>query len=184
MIQDVMKSAAGVLLCGLITFGLVKNRHVIYETVGLTPPEAVQTPETIALAMPVTKAAVRSRGGSVTLDKNPRDGQFWAEARINNKKITLLVDTGASTVALTPEDAKRAGVRLSSLEYNIPVNTAGGQVMAARTTLKSVKVGSIKIDDVRAVVIPDGLHVSLLGMTYLGEVRKIEVSSNEMVLKN
>jgi len=118
------------------------------------------------------------------LKKNPRDGQFWTDARINNKKINLLVDTGASAIALTPDDAKRAGVKLKDLSYDIPVNTAGGQVMAARTTLKTVKVGPIRVKNVTAVVIPEGLHVSLLGMTYLGQVRKIEVSSDKMVLKN
>lgn len=184
MIQDVMKSAGGLFVCGLLTFMAMKNRHAIYVALGLTPPEAAQQTETIQSVTPTPKIKSRSTGGSITLEKNPRDGQFWAEARINNKKITLLVDTGASSVALTPEDAKRAGVRLKSLNYNIPVNTAGGQVMAARTTLKSIKVGPIKVKDVGAVVIPNGLHVSLLGMTYLGEVRKIEVSSDKMKLKN
>ena len=162
----------------------VENRHSIYAAIGLSPQETPAPIEKINVVAPAPKVKPRSSGGSITLDKNPRDGQFWTDARINNKKVTLLVDTGASAVALTPDDAKRAGVRLRSLDYNIPVNTAGGQVMAARTTLKSVKVGPIRVKDVSAFVIPDGLHVSLLGMTYLGEVRKIEVSPDKMVLKN
>ncbi len=162
----------------------VENRHAIYAAIGLSPQETPTPVEKVNVVAPAPKAKPRSSGGSITLDKNPRDGQFWTDARINNKKVTLLVDTGASAVALTPDDAKRAGIRLRSLDYNIPVNTAGGQVMAARTTLKSVKVGPIKVKDVSAFVIPDGLHVSLLGMTYLGEVRKIEVSPDKMVLKN
>ncbi len=181
MINDVLKSAAGVLVCGLVTFTLVKNRDTIYKAAGFTSPEQIAIAETTR-PVPVVKS--RSSGGSITLDKNPRDGQFWTDARINNKKINLLVDTGASSIALTLDDAKRAGVRLSSLTYNIPVNTAGGQVMAAQITLKSVKVGPIRVKDVRAVVIPEGLHISLLGMTYLGQVRKIEVSPDKMVLKN
>ena len=184
MIKDVTKSVVGLLVCGLVTFAAVKNRNAIYEAVSLTPPEAAAATETINVVAPAPKVQSRSTGGSITLDKNPRDGQFWTDARINNKKITLLIDTGASSVALTLDDAKRAGVRVKSLKYNLPVNTAGGQVMAARTTLKSIKVGPIKVRDVRAVVIPEGLHVSLLGMTYLGEVRKIEVSPDKMVLKN
>jgi len=181
MIDDVLKSAGGLLVCGLVTFILVKNRDTIYKAAGLTPPEQIAVAE---ITPPPTAAKSGSTGGSITLDKNPRDGQFWTDARINNKKINLLVDTGASSIALTPDDAKRAGVKLNSLTYNIPVNTAGGQVMAARTTLKTVKVGPIRVKDVRAVVIPEGLHVSLLGMTYLGQVRKIEVSGDRMVLKN
>ena len=182
MIQDVMKSAAGLVVCGLAMFLVVEKRDVIYSAVGLTPQETPKA-EVVHVVKPAPKAQ-SSSGGRVTLEKNPRDGQFWAEAKINNRKVTLLVDTGASSVALTPEDAKRAGIRLKSLNYNVPVSTAGGQVMAARTTIKSLKVGSIRVRDVRAVVIPDGLHVSLLGMTYLGQVRKIEVSSDKMVLRN
>lgn len=181
MIDDVLKSAAGVFVCGLVTFLLVSNRDTIYTAAGIAPAE------NIAAVAPATNEAVtkpRSTGGSVTIRKNSGDGQFWTDARINNKKVNLLVDTGASAIALTPEDAKRAGVRIKSLNYNVPVNTAGGQIMAARTTLKSVKVGPIRVKDVQAVVIPEGLHVSLLGMTYLGQVRKIEVSPDKMVLKN
>ena len=184
MIQDVTKSVTGLLVCGLVTFMVIENRQAIYDVAGLTPAETPPPVETINVVAPASKVKSKSTGGSITLSKNQRDGQFWTDARINNKKITLLVDTGASAVALTSEDAKRAGVRLRSLDYNIPVNTAGGQVMAAGTTLKSIKVGPIKVKNVRAFVIPEGLHVSLLGMTYLGEVRKIEVSSDKMVLKN
>jgi aspartyl protease family protein len=184
MIGDVTKSAVGLVVSGLVLFFLVENRLAIYDAVGLTSPSSAPRTETVAIATPRVDTKPIVTGGSITLKKNPRDGQFWTDARINNKKINLLVDTGASAVALTLEDAKRAGVRVRQLDYNIPVNTAGGQVMAARTTLKSVKVGPIKVRDVRAVVIPEGLHVSLLGMTYLGEVRKIEVSSDKMVLKN
>lgn len=184
MIQDVTKSVAGLLVSGLLTFMVVENRQSVYDAIGLTPTETSTPVETINVVAPSSKVRSKSTGGSITLKKNPRDGQFWADSRINNKKVTLLVDTGASAVALTPEDAKRAGVRIRSLDYNIPVNTAGGQVMAARTTLKSIKVGPIKVKDVAAFVIPEGLHVSLLGMTYLGEVRKIEVSPDKMVLKN
>jgi len=181
MIDDVLKSAAGLLVCGVVTFLLVSNRSAIYTAAGITPAE----PAPNIMPMDVSsKPEPKTSGGSITLKKNPRDGQFWTDARINNKKINLLVDTGASAIALTPDDAKRAGVKLKDLSYDIPVNTAGGQVMAARTTLKTVKVGPIRVKNVTAVVIPEGLHVSLLGMTYLGQVRKIEVSSDKMVLKN
>lgn len=184
MIGDVTKSVAGLAICGVLLFLVVESRSSIYEALGLTSSSEQPVRETVTVAVPKERAKSTSSGGSVTLKKNPRDGQFWTDARINNKTINLLVDTGASAVALTLDDAKRSGVRVRSLDYNIPVNTAGGQVMAARTTLKSVKVGSIKVKNVRAVVIPEGLHVSLLGMTYLGEVRKIEVSNDEMKLRN
>ena len=185
MIGDIVKSLAGITICALLTLIVLKNRTEIYETIGLTPQEeTIQPSQTMNVVNQSPKTETRSTGGKVILTKDPRSGQFWTEARINNRKIELLVDTGASSVALTLADAKTAGVRLNSLEYNIPVNTAGGQIMAARTSLKHIKVGSIKVKDVEAFVIPEGLHVSLLGMTYLGAIKKIEVSSDEMVLRN
>lgn len=185
MFNDVFKTVFGLFICGLILFGMVQNREAIYSALGLVPnTQTVAQPQTASVIRPAEKVKSKSSGGRVTLQKNPRDGQFWTDAKINNRNITLLVDTGASMVALTLDDAKRAGVKPRSLEYNVPVSTAGGQVMAARTRLKSIKVGSIRVKDVQAVVIPEGLHVSLLGMTYLGQVKKIEVSPTEMTLKN
>jgi aspartyl protease family protein len=180
MFDSIFKSAISIIICGLLMFFAVSNRHTIYEAAGLVPKQA----ETIVPVQAVASPSSRSTGGAVRIKKNPRDGQFWTDARVNNRSINFLVDTGASTVALTASDAKKAGINLRSLEYNVPVSTAGGQVYAASTTLKSVKVGSIRVKNVRAVVIPEGLHVSLLGMTYLGQIKKIEVTPDALKLKN
>lgn len=181
MVGSIFKSAISMIFCGLLLFMAVTNRDTIYKAAGLVPAEK---PQTIAPLQSRPAPQDKSSGGAVRIKKNPRDGQFWTDARVNNRSINFLVDTGASTVALTAADAKRAGIKLKSLKYNVPVNTAGGQVYAANTVLKSVKVGSIKVKNVRAVVIPEGLHVSLLGMTYLGEIKKIEVTPDTLKLKN
>lgn len=180
MFDSIFKSALSIVICGLLMFFAVTNRQALYEAAGLVP----KPQETIAPVQQAAAPITKSTSGAVRIKKNPKDGQFWTDARVNNRTINFLVDTGASTVALTAQDAKKAGINLRSLEYNVPVSTAGGQVYAASTTLKSVKVGSIRVKNVRAVVIPEGLHVSLLGMTYLGEIKKIEVTPNELKLKN
>ena len=108
---------------------------------------------------------------------------FWTEARVNHGYINLLVDTGASVIALTPEDAEKAGIRLHELNYNGSVNTAGGKVPAAYITLDSVSVRHIALRNIQAVVIKDGLTQSLLGMSYLGELQKVEANPDLLILR-
>ena len=66
-------------------------------------------------------------GYSAVISKSD-DGQYWANARVNNTQVKLLVDTGASVVVLTPKDAKKAGLRPDELEYDAPMNTAAGKL--------------------------------------------------------
>lgn len=128
-------------------------------------------------------AAPRKSGSTVTLRKDPRNGHFWANARVNNGRVYFLVDTGASTVALTLNDAKKSGIKTRDLVYNVPISTAGGRNYAASVKLKSVSIGGITIRDVEAMVVPDGLTTSLLGMSYLGELQKVEATRDTLFLR-
>jgi len=130
----------------------------------------------------LTSAPTKS-GSTVTLHKDPRNGHFWTNAKVNNGSVHFLVDTGASTVALTLNDAKKAGIKVRDLEYNIPVSTAGGTNYGASVKLKRVSVGAITIRDVEAIVIKDGLTTSLLGMSYLGELQKVEATRYTLFLR-
>lgn len=86
-------------------------------------------------------------------------------------------------MALTPEDAKKSGISLKGLKYNAPVMTANGQTMAARATLKRISIGGVTVRNVSAVVVPEGLTVSLLSMTFLGEMQKVEATRETMLLR-
>jgi aspartyl protease family protein len=112
-----------------------------------------------------------------------KDGHFWAWAQIDGHPVRVLVDTGASTVALTPEDAKRAGVDLELLVYNRDVNTAQGVTHAAPVTLHHVSVAGAEIDGVEALVVPEGLSASLLGMSYLGRLESFEATRSGLFLR-
>lgn len=162
------------------------HRPQVYEFLGLPAPAdvAAQGAQGEAInAMPlVTTAPQQTSGSTVTLYK-ANDGHFWAEARVNKGFVKFLVDTGASAVALTPEDAKKAGINLKGLTYNAPVMTANGQTMAARATLKQISIGGVTVRNVSAVIVPDGLTVSLLGMTFLGEIQKVEATRETMLLR-
>ena len=111
------------------------------------------------------------------------DGHFWTEARVNYGYINFLVDTGASVIALTPSDAEIAGIRLHEVNYNGTVSTAGGDVPAAYITLDNVSVGHITLRNIKAVIIKDGLTQSLLGMSYLGGLQKVEANPDLLTLR-
>ena len=72
-------------------------------------------------------------GGPVEVKIRKRlDGHFTAKVEVNGKPISMIVDTGASTVVLRPEDAKKAGIDTSGLSFTVPVLTANGRTIAAR----------------------------------------------------
>ena len=111
------------------------------------------------------------------------DGHFWAEAEVDGRWIHCLIDTGASYVALTREDADRLGLSASTLTYDVPVVTANGKARAARVQLDYVAVAGAKVEQVPALVIADGLSSSLLGMSYLGRLSRFEATPTSLVLR-
>lgn len=111
------------------------------------------------------------------------DGHYWAEATVNGARVRFLVDTGATTVALTTEDARRLGFDPVALDYGYEVSTAGGKARAARIQLASVSVAGARVSDVDAMVIEEGLHTSLLGMTYLGRLSGWEARQGSLILR-
>lgn len=144
---------------------------------------AQETKQTNMEEAQVTSAKVKKSASVVTLQKNPSDGQFWTQARVNTGTVRFLVDTGAGMVALTEKDAKKAGIKTRNLTYDMPIRTAGGENFAARITLDRISVGAITIKNVDAMVVPEGLDISLLGMTYLGELQSVQANRNTMTLR-
>lgn len=145
-----------------------------------TPAESMQPQRP---APTETKAKAPKSASVVTLRKNPSDGQFWTQARVNTGSVHFLVDTGAGMVALTKTDAKKAGIKTRDLVYDLPIRTAGGDNMAARIVLDRISVGAITVKNIDAMVVPEGLDVSLLGMTYLGELQSVQASPTAMTLR-
>jgi aspartyl protease family protein len=112
------------------------------------------------------------------------DGHFAATAKLNGKSLALVVDTGASTIVLRPDDAAKIGVDMGGLAYNVPVATANGRTMAARVKLNTVAVGPIERTNVDALVArPGTLMQSLLGMSFLSRLRSYEFSGDFLTLR-
>lgn len=112
------------------------------------------------------------------------NGHFVARGAANGVGMSLLVDTGASTVVLKPADAERAGIDTSALSFTTPVSTANGTTYAAPVRLKSVSVGPLEIRDVEALVAqPGALNENLLGMSFLKRLRSYEFSGDFLTLR-
>ncbi|HWA62640.1 MAG TPA: TIGR02281 family clan AA aspartic protease [Caulobacteraceae bacterium] len=120
--------------------------------------------------------------GAAALSK-AADGHFWADADVDGHEVRFLVDTGASAVALTQEDARRLGIDPNSLSYTYAVATANGQAHAAQIKLHSISVGQAHVADVDAFVLDRGLETSLLGMTYLGRLSQFEATRTALILR-
>lgn len=111
------------------------------------------------------------------------DGHFGVRAEVNDKRMTLMVDTGASFVTLTEEDAAAIGVHLDSLRFTTPIRTANGLIEAAPVTIDKLAVGSIERRDIAALVAPPkSLDQSLLGMSFLNTLTGYAISGDRLVL--
>jgi len=121
-------------------------------------------------------------GRSVHLKASNR-GHFFARAWINGRAIEVMVDTGASGVALTAEDADTIGIFVGANDFTRRSRTANGTVRSAPVTLDSIRIGDIEVDNVQASVSQPGrLHITLLGMTFLRKLSQVEFRGDRLVL--
>jgi aspartyl protease family protein len=120
-------------------------------------------------------------GGEIRLPRAP-DGHYYLTLTINGTKVPFMVDTGASQVVLSLDDARRLGFATQDLLFMGEARTANGIVRTARVTLSYVELGPYRDDRLTAVVNEGDLDISLLGMSYLGRYR-IEIAADEMILR-
>jgi aspartyl protease family protein len=112
------------------------------------------------------------------------DGHFTARVSVGSADVEMVVDTGASALVLTARDARRAGLDLSDIQYNVPVETANGRAYAARITLDRVALGPLRRRNVEALITQPGtLSKSLLGMSFLSRLRSYEFSGDVLTLR-
>ena len=112
------------------------------------------------------------------------DGHFVVRAAVNGQSMTLMVDTGASSVVLKPADAERAGVDLDKLSYTVAVDTANGTTYAAAVRLRTLAVGPLVVRNVDALVArPGSVKENLLGMSFLRRLRSYEFAKDYLTLR-
>jgi aspartyl protease family protein len=126
---------------------------------------------------------VISQGRTVAVARTD-GGDFAVNAEINGARVAMVLDTGASSVVLTRDDAKAAGLPIEVLNYTVNIDTANGRTRAAPVTLDRVAVGSLVERSIDALVAQPGqLKTSLLGMSFLNRLQSWEVHGDRLVLR-
>jgi aspartyl protease family protein len=126
--------------------------------------------QTIAIGAHVNRTAP-SGPASVTLKADGR-GHYMVQGQINGGTIRMLLDTGATMIALSAADALRLGIDYRKGQLGI-VNTANGSAPVYRVKLDTVKVGDIELNQVDALVQETGLPFALLGMSFLNRTEML-----------
>jgi aspartyl protease family protein len=143
-------------------------------------------PDQIARASSTVSDMLRQRAAqprAVQIARGPT-GEFGLRAQINGVSAPMVIDTGATSVVLTYETAKAAGLPLELLDYDVEVETAGGHTRAARLTLDRLAIGKLVERSVPALVVPRGqMKTNLLGMSFLDRLESWEVRSDRLMLR-
>ena len=110
-------------------------------------------------------------------------GHFFATGQVEGTDIDFIVDTGATLVALTYDDALNIGLPVHSLRFDASIKTANGQTWGAIVELADVTIGEITVRNVQAMVLDDGLDRSLLGMSFLNRLTSFEIARDKLTLR-
>jgi aspartyl protease family protein len=161
-------------IAGLVLYVLVANVGTV-----LTSPEAAKP-----IAAPTAPGLASSSGGgynnSLTL-RAGRDGHVYTAVNVNGVPVRMIVDTGATDVALSLQDAAAAGIGVANLAYTGRTSTANGVTRVAPVTLRTVRIGQLEIADVRAAVV-EHLDISLLGQSFLSRLDSYEMRDGILTL--
>ena len=126
---------------------------------------------------------VISHGRSVEVARTSA-GDFDVTAQINGARVPMVLDTGASSVVLTHDDGKAAGLPLEVLNYTGNIDTANGRARAAPVTIDRIAIGGLEERSVEALVVQPGqLRTSLLGMSFLNRLQSWQVNGDRLILR-
>lgn len=145
-------------------------------------PEATETVASATTQRPAPEAnKIPTQNAAVLRQK--RDGHYWGLANVDGFPVNFMVDTGASVVVLTFEDARRLRLKPEDLDYKWKISTAGGQTFGASVLLESIKIGGVEIENVEAMVLRDDLEQSLLGMSFLSQLYSYEFRGKQLIIR-
>ncbi|MBA8878520.1 retropepsin-like aspartic protease family protein [Phyllobacterium myrsinacearum] len=136
--------------------------------------------------IPGSPISSRDGDGAVTVTlAKAESGHFEVNGSVNNASVSFMVDTGASSIVLSHDDARRAGLDPDKLSYRTPIMTANGAATAAIVTLDDIRIGAIERRNIRAMVAQDGrMDGSLLGMNFLNTLSGFSVRGDRLILSD
>lgn len=164
----------------------VMKLAALFGVLAITVPNFIggetQYEDDIRAAKLETEPNIKQRRGTATATRD-RSGHFNFNAKINGRHVKVLVDTGASAVAINRSTARRIGLKLSKSDFRHKAKTANGTALFARATLREIRIGGIKVRHVPAAVLDDrALDTTLLGMSFLNRLKRFEFKGNRLRL--
>lgn len=175
------------LLCAAALAGFaseVPNALKSYYGTPASQEQPATQPQAMALRTETEQvvAANPLEGRTARIEMDNR-GHFVSDVRINGRRMEVLVDTGATAVAINQSKARRLGIQLDASDFKYTVNTANGKIKVATAMLDSIEIGRVRVENVQATVVRDkSLDSILLGMSFLKRLKKFEVSGSTLVL--
>jgi aspartyl protease family protein len=157
---------------GLLVYAMVSQR--------LLAPADAPAP-TAATASSRPPAQTRTASPNTLVYHADKTGHVILDAVVNGAQLRFIVDTGATMVALTMQDAMAAGITRSSLDFSMKINTANGVARAAPVRLREIRLGQFSAYDVPATV-SENLNISLLGNTFLKRLDSYEMRNGVLTL--
>lgn len=135
------------------------------------------------VAAPAVASSSHVGPGMVELTPD-RNAQFMTDVEVNGARVHALVDTGASHVLLTAEDARALNIDPPASAFTAGAQTANGVAYYAPTRLRELRVGQIVVTDVEAAVAKPGqLSTTLLGMSFLRKLSSFQVADGRFVMR-
>ncbi len=167
---------ASALIALVIAFGVAPKLNATSQD---ETPVAART-EPVPADTPASASNAPARAAFID---RADDGHYWTRADVGGTEVKFMVDTGASIVALTYRDAQRLGLHPENLTFDSEIRTAGGKIFGAPVTLDHIRIGRVTVSNVDAVVLSSDLDQSLLGMTFLGELRSYEFRQGQLIIR-
>jgi aspartyl protease family protein len=178
---------ASVIRSSLVLVGFTVAVFVLLRDYTLVDPASVGSTAPSTVAAPQRMIDSRIQGDPADSNqmviKAGSHGHFFVDARIRNRQLRFLVDTGASFVTLSQPDAERLGFAVHQLEYSGTSHTANGTARFAPIVIEEITIGDIVVRNVQASVIDSPMEGSLLGMTFLRKLAGFEVRNDQLILR-
>lgn len=167
--------AAGIFAAALLNFDQLRLFTASVAGIDLKAAQAAQPPK--------SAGAQDSRSGSVVELRAGHNGHFETEAEINGRAVQVMVDTGATGVALSYEDAETAGIYVKDSDFTHQSSTANGIAQIALVNIDRISIGDITVRNVQGMVLDRGkLKGTLLGMSFLSRLSRVDMRQGTLVL--